>query len=259
MSLLGTIGTYLPIGILSIVYTSLFVVVEWMKVMNRRRAVAGEIAVESEKMRLFYVEGNIGCGKSTLLKQLLNIRESVLFEPIERWQNAEGRNLLKEFYTSPALAGAEFQRFALHNMIARENQCSPTNNRYFLERSPFTSTNIFAQMGLEAGWLTTTTVFEDLKHAYNRYEQSKPVAERHIIYVRTLPETALARIRSRGRSEELNITQQYIDSLHQQHELLFRLQPPKGVADVHVVNNDGSSEALCDAVLKIVNSLPSHQ
>jgi len=48
-----------------------------------------------------YVEGNIATGKSTLLKHISSTRfenVDVVFEPVDRWTNLNGQNLLGKFY-----------------------------------------------------------------------------------------------------------------------------------------------------------------
>ena len=49
------------------------------------------------------VEGNIGLGKSTYLKQFYNHREEVevIKEPVDKWTNLKGHNLLIMFYEHP--------------------------------------------------------------------------------------------------------------------------------------------------------------
>jgi deoxyadenosine/deoxycytidine kinase len=44
------------------------------------------------------IEGNIGSGKTTLLNYFSKYRDvEVLQEPVERWRNVEGHNLLVTF------------------------------------------------------------------------------------------------------------------------------------------------------------------
>ena len=52
------------------------------------------------------VDSNIGGGKSTLLELLSKRKElkpyiELLLEPVERWQNINGQNLLHLFYNDP--------------------------------------------------------------------------------------------------------------------------------------------------------------
>ena len=58
------------------------------------------------------IEGNIGCGKSTLLSQFENERNiQVLPEPVEKWQNLSGCNLLQRLYENPKRWAFQFQNY----------------------------------------------------------------------------------------------------------------------------------------------------
>ncbi len=48
------------------------------------------------------VEGNIGSGKSTMLQFYSELDDVQLHpEPVEKWQNLHGHNLLEKLYTDP--------------------------------------------------------------------------------------------------------------------------------------------------------------
>ena len=49
------------------------------------------------------VEGNIGSGKTTFLEHFNKFSEDVetLVEPVEKWRNAKGHNLLQMMYEDP--------------------------------------------------------------------------------------------------------------------------------------------------------------
>lgn len=49
------------------------------------------------------VEGNIGCGKTTFLQHFSSFEKTVevLTEPVDRWRNANGHNLLQLMYEDP--------------------------------------------------------------------------------------------------------------------------------------------------------------
>ena len=58
------------------------------------------------------IEGNIGCGKSTLLSQFENVSNvQVLTEPVTKWQNLSGCNLLKSLYEDPKRWAFQFQSY----------------------------------------------------------------------------------------------------------------------------------------------------
>ena len=56
------------------------------------------------------VEGNIGCGKTTFLLQFAQFEHvDVLTEPVDRWRNVNGHNLLQLMYDDPQRLGMLFQ------------------------------------------------------------------------------------------------------------------------------------------------------
>ena len=58
------------------------------------------------------IEGNIGCGKSTLLSYFENDAKIKVFsEPITKWQNLSGCNLLQLMYENPERWTFQFQNY----------------------------------------------------------------------------------------------------------------------------------------------------
>ena len=53
------------------------------------------------------VEGNIGCGKTTFLDHFSKFsdRVEVLTEPVDRWRDVNGHNLLQLMYENPSRSG----------------------------------------------------------------------------------------------------------------------------------------------------------
>ena len=67
---------------------------------------------ESIKNYKVVIEGNIGCGKSTLLSQFVNDQNIQIFtEPISKWQNMSGINLLQLMYENPKRWTFQFQNY----------------------------------------------------------------------------------------------------------------------------------------------------
>lgn len=64
------------------------------------------------------IEGNIGCGKSTLLQHLSKLSNVEVYpEPVDKWTNFHGDNLLKLMYTDPAKHGTNFQLYVMQTML----------------------------------------------------------------------------------------------------------------------------------------------
>ncbi len=67
------------------------------------------------------VEGNIGSGKTTFLDKFRddgdNDRVLVLSEPVDRWRNVQGHNLLDLMYADPARWSLLFQTYVQLTMV----------------------------------------------------------------------------------------------------------------------------------------------
>ena len=97
-----------------------------------------------KKRKMIFVEGNIGTGKSTLLTQL-SAHCKVILEPVDEWtqmKNANGKNILEEFYSDPVRNAYLFQSIAFRSRMKNiVNKCDDT---CFVERSIYTDRNVFA-------------------------------------------------------------------------------------------------------------------
>ena len=88
------------------------------------------------------VEGNIGSGKTTFLDKFLDRQDEVelLAEPVDRWRNLGGRNLLDLMYSDPARHSFLFQSYVQLTMV--EQHCRPAHKpvrimeRSLLRKSP---------------------------------------------------------------------------------------------------------------------------
>jgi len=65
------------------------------------------------------VEGNIGSGKTTFLEHFKKFSEEVeiLAEPVEKWRNAKGHNLLQMMYENPSRWSLTFQTYVQLTML----------------------------------------------------------------------------------------------------------------------------------------------
>ena len=65
------------------------------------------------------VEGNIGSGKTTFLQHFNKFNEDVeiLAEPVDKWRNANGHNLLQMMYQDPHRWSLAFQTYVQLTMV----------------------------------------------------------------------------------------------------------------------------------------------
>jgi len=165
------------------------------------------------------VEGNIGCGKTTFLQHFSKFSNvNVLKEPVERWRNVNGHNLLQLMYEDPARWSMPFQSFVQLTMLDQHLDTSDKPIK-LMERSIFSARYCFVENLFKSGKMQASE-YEVLVQWFNFLTASPELDLKIdlIIYLRTEPEKALERVKARARGEENSIPLSYLEELHQHHE-----------------------------------------
>lgn len=167
-----------------------------------------------------FVEGNVGSGKSTFTQYFKNFEEfSVLEEPVEKWTNFHGFNLLDLKFADPERFQFPFQTYATLSRLQQHLQ--PCNKPIkMMERSLLTARRCFVENLHDSG-LLHSGMFHVLDEWYDFINEHHKIQCNAIIYLRTRPEVALARVYARARTEETKINENYLRQLHERHEKLF--------------------------------------
>ena len=166
------------------------------------------------------VEGNIGSGKSTFLDHYRNLSDFAVFqEPVDKWRDLDGHNLLELMYTDPSRHSYTFQSFVQLTMA--QLHAAKTNKRIkMIERSLWSARYVFAENLLLSKNMATSE-FEVLK-AWFEFLRGCPkevdLSVDLVIYLRTSPEVAYQRLKARARSEEKIVSLEYLQDLHNLHE-----------------------------------------
>lgn len=166
------------------------------------------------------VEGNIGSGKSTFLEHFRQFGAEVelMTEPVEEWRNLNGHNMLQQMYEDPARWSFPFQTYAQLTFV--KNHTKKTEKKVkLMERSIFSAKYCFVENLLNSGVMAASE-YEVLTAWFDHLVASPEVdlGIDLIVYMRTDPEVALERLKSRGRGEEHLISLDYIKKLHRLHE-----------------------------------------
>jgi len=179
---------------------------------------------------MYFVEGNIGSGKSTFLKKL-STEFKVVQEPVDEWsqmKNANGKNILEEFYEDPERNAYLFQSIAFRSRV---KNITDLDENVIVERSIYTDRMVFAEVCKEDGNINEIE--------WNDYTEWFDFIVKHIgfkpkgfIYLRTDPEKSHERITKRNRSGESNISLDYLRKLHQRHDKWLMDEPNVLVLDV---------------------------
>lgn len=160
--------------------------------------------------KVISVEGNIGVGKSSVLIHLANsYNYNCLQEPVEEW------TLLDRFYHDRKKYAVPLQFQILTSQFRQyQNFKKPLT---IVERSPWTSKHVFAELLLEDDtiWLPIYNAI----HKYFTYHVD------HYIYLNVNPTIAHERIMKRRRGNEKNISIEYLQKLHDKYDNFFSRMP----------------------------------
>lgn len=163
------------------------------------------------------VEGNIGSGKTTLLKYFSQFPNTMTIqEPVERWRNVNGYNLLDLMYQEPTRWSLTFQTYVQLTMLENHKKLSNRNIK-LMERSIYSAKYCFVENLYQSG-LMPKVEYLVLSEWFNWLISNEDLKIDLIVYLRTKPETVYKRIQERCRKEEKGITIDYLKSLHDLHE-----------------------------------------
>lgn len=196
--------------------------------------------VSGASVKRVSIEGNIAVGKSTFARLLQSACPDweVVTEPVSQWQNVHRdgvsgstvSNLLQMMYAEPQRWSYTFQTNSC--MTRMRTQLQPPGPRLLqaegggvqvYERSIYSDRYIFALNSFELGNINATewAIYQDW-HSLLVQEFGQRVALEGIIYLRAPPQTCMERLKIRGRPEEQEVTQDYLETLHVQHDKWLR-------------------------------------
>ena len=184
------------------------------------------------------IEGNIASGKSSLLNNFANEPNMVILpEPIERWKNWRGKNMLELMYQDPKKHMKKFQLMTQRTALSNHNALTSKPIK-IMERSVYSSQHVFTQMHYEKGNLSKT----DYEYICEQFSMNtrRMFHPDIIVYLRTDPSVCYGRKQGRNRPEEEGVSLEYLQVLHDYHErLLIRLPQ---LLPCQVVVIDGQQE-----------------
>ncbi|XP_005182530.2 deoxynucleoside kinase isoform X1 [Musca domestica] len=183
-------------------------------------AVTGKIPKYAAGTQPFTVliEGNIGSGKTTFLNHFQQFQEKIclITEPVEKWRNVRGVNLLKLMYKEPERWAMPFQSYVTLTMLQSHTQQTQKPVK-LMERSIFSSRYCFVE-NMYRNKIIDDGMYHVLQEWYNFIDNSIHVQADLIVYLRTTPKVVYERMRKRARSEESCVPIKYLEELHKLHE-----------------------------------------
>jgi len=164
-----------------------------------------------------FIEGNIGAGKTTFLNHFRKYDDVCLHtEPVEKWRNVGGVNLLDLMYKEPMKWSMPFQTYVTLTMLQAHTRTADRRIK-LMERSLFSARHCFVEAMLSNGTLHRG-MYNIMQEWYNYIDENIHLQADLIVYLRTTPEVVYNRMKARGRSEESTISLKYLTELHQLHE-----------------------------------------
>ncbi|ATZ81569.1 putative deoxynucleoside kinase protein [Drosophila innubila nudivirus] len=170
------------------------------------------------EFKTILIEGNISSGKTTFLNYLKRYDDMafIIPEPIDKWCDFNGCNLLNEMYNDVQTWGPSFQSYVLLTMIS--SHIIETEKPYkIMERSCHSAMNCFAK-NMMVQQLMDPGMYNVLKEWYDFINWNMDLSFDKIVYIRTSPTVIYNRMIRRGRKEEENVTLEYLTQIHEMYE-----------------------------------------
>ncbi|RZB39058.1 dNK and/or AAA 18 domain containing protein [Asbolus verrucosus] len=185
------------------------------------------------------VEGNIGSGKTTFLNYFQQFNGvSVLAEPVDKWRNCSGHNLLEKMYSDPKKWSFTFQSYVQLTML-QLHTLKTADPIKLMERSIYSVRNCFVEQMARSKCLDecSVSVFDEW---FKWTKENCDLSIDLIVYLRTSPEIAYERTVKRNRPEEQTVSFNYIRDIHNMHEdwlyhkTLFKCPAPVLIIDANL-------------------------
>ncbi|XP_053683752.1 deoxynucleoside kinase isoform X2 [Sabethes cyaneus] len=206
-----------------------------------------KLGLRDKKPFTVFIEGNIGSGKTTFLNHFQKFKQSVclLTEPVEKWRNCGGVNLLDLMYKEPKRWAMPFQSYVTLTMLDMHTTSTDKSVK-LMERSMFSARYCFVENMLANGMLHQG-MYNILQDWYEFIHANIHIQADLIVYLRTSPKIVFERMTKRARSEESCVPLKYLQELHELHENwlihgAFPRAAPVLVLDADLDLNDISSE-----------------
>lgn len=173
--------------------------------------------IRASGKKTIIVEGNIGAGKTTFLDHMARYANvGISREPLEKWTNLNGFNLLQQMYENPEKWSYTCQNYTMLTHLENHLKISEKDIK-ILERSIYSVRYCFCEALLMDQKIDKAS--HEVFVKWFEYAE-KCVRNRTdlIIYLRTTPEVAYERIQKRNRIEEKSVPFEYISRLHNLYE-----------------------------------------
>ncbi|XP_061863746.1 thymidine kinase 2, mitochondrial isoform X1 [Colius striatus] len=172
---------------------------------------------EDDRKTVICVEGNIASGKTTCLEYFAQTTSiEVLTEPVTKWRNVRGHNILGLMYQDASRWGITLQTYVQLTMLEQHTRpmISPVR---MMERSIHSAKYIFVENLYRSGKMPEVD-YVVLTEWFDWIQNHTDVSVDLIVYLQTSPEVCYERLKRRCREEEKIIPLEYLEAIHQLYE-----------------------------------------
>lgn len=170
------------------------------------------------------VEGNIGSGKTAFISHVAKNYPHLVAtfpEPVQRWRNVRGHNLLELMYKEPRRWSFLFQQYVQLTMVELHEELHHSamhgTKLKLMERSIYSARHCFVANLIANGLLAEQEVI--VYDEWFRWLRSRcDIRIDLIVYLQSTPERCAERVKRRSRPEEAAISVSYLQQLHELHE-----------------------------------------
>ncbi|XP_078066663.1 thymidine kinase 2, mitochondrial isoform X2 [Mustelus asterias] len=155
---------------------------------------------EAKKL-VICVEGNIASGKTTCLEYFAKCDNiEALTEPVAKWRNIWGHNLLALMYENPSRWAITLQTYVQLTMLQQHTRPQVELIR-MIERSIYSAKYVFVENHYRSSTMPAVD-YAVLTEWFNWIVTNTHVPIDLIVYLQTAPETCYQRLKARCRNEE---------------------------------------------------------
>jgi len=217
---------------------------------------------EPEKKRpephIILIEGNVGSGKTKFIGHFENIPGVQLkYEPIDRWTNYMGENLLDLMYSD----GKNYLLFQLFAYLTQlQGQLNSDQPVLIMERSLHSARFVFVEhMRNDPNQKLACKLLTEWYDFLMEQLESK-LKTGTIIYLRTSPQIAMARTQGRGRLEEENLNLDFFTKIHNWHEkwLIQKIWGTAAAPNVVVLSGDKNYQDMLQEINLVKEIITQH-
>lgn len=205
------------------------------------------IEVQSQRLKLISIEGNIGAGKSSLLRALSS-EYQIIEEPLGDWEEC-----LSRYYKYPYSSAYDLQLKSLESFKDSVMTLDDSEGFAFIERSLYSMFLIFIELAYNNFYLERIQKDELEELTRLTFSQTRNLGA--IFYVHTPAEICYERMIKRDRPAERRVTFDYIKKLGEQYDKVMVYGKHRLPIPVFILDGTMSTQALCVKINTILKHL----